>query len=196
MTSSRNKTPTKLPQLKKSGKHRLSRIALPIFVIGAVTISLFDYGALRNLGIIVSGSSVGKADRTMTITDSKIDFGRIAINKQVLLNQDDYKITAREIRDGKRGTEVKVLIENNSSENIAVYVKYLSVNGYKVKPIFFCDVIAGKKANDFIVILNSSLDELGINEIVELKLSFMFYDMESGDELYRTEISKIRTRLT
>ena len=74
---------------------------------------------------------------------------RETVEEQVLLDQDDIKITLKSLDfDGFYGPELKVLIENNSDKSIIVQTRDSSVNDIMIETMFSCNVAAGKKAND------------------------------------------------
>ena len=80
------------------------------------------------------------------------------IEETVILDKDGIKITAKSINyDGWAGPEIKVLIENNSSENVTIQTRRFSINGIMIDPTFSVDISAGKKANDAISISTSDL---------------------------------------
>lgn len=73
--------------------------------------------------------------------------GQASIAETVLVDESDIKITATGLdADGFLGVEVKLLIENNSDQDLTFQARNVSVNGYMVEPIMSADVAAGKKA--------------------------------------------------
>ena len=86
-----------------------------------------------------------EAEKEETSAD---DATAVSIEEQVLYDENDIKITATGIEDGWLGTELKLLIENNTDQSITVQAKNANVNGYMVTTMMSADVAAGKKAND------------------------------------------------
>lgn len=104
-----------------------------------------------------SGESEAETPRKATIAES------------VLVDESDIKITATEIDYSSfMGPELKLLIENNSDQNLTVQVRDTSVNGCMVSTTISADVASGKKANDGISILSSSLEKNAIETIADI----------------------------
>lgn len=82
-----------------------------------------------------------------------------ALKKQdnVIYDNNGIKITCLGTEEDIFGTNVKLHIENNSGKDYTFHVKDVSVNGYMVDPLFSCDVNDGKKANDELSFLQTSL---------------------------------------
>jgi hypothetical protein len=84
--------------------------------------------------------------------------GDITIEEQVLVEQDGIKITALNyVRDDIWGDGIKVLIENDSEQDVMVGCDALIVNDYMIDDLFGSEVAAGKKANDVIYLSSSEL---------------------------------------
>ena len=92
------------------------------------------------------------ADQSTTQeSESTAETTAVTIENTVLLDQDGLIITAKELVDDSIwGMGVKVLIENNTEENLGVQCNSLIVNNYMITDLFSCSVAAGKKANDTI----------------------------------------------
>lgn len=96
----------------------------------------------------------------------------------VAVDQNGIKIVMKKVQveNSDNGADIYVYIENNSSQNITVQVKEMSINGYMIDPIFSCDVLAGKKAYDIITFLENELEKNDISSIDEIELSFDIFD--------------------
>lgn len=104
------------------------------------------------------------------------------IEEFVLLDEKSVKITAKNIDySGLFGPEIKVLIENNSSQNLTVQARGTSVNGYMVETMFSADVAAGKKANDAITLLDEDLKTCGISTIADIELAFHVFKTDNWE---------------
>lgn len=113
---------------------------------------------------------------------------------QVLLDWSGLKITAKELTtDSIWGKGLKVLIENNSEQNLGVSCNALIVNDYMISDIFSKSVAAGKKSNDTIYLSSRQLRASGIDTIGEIELYFHIYDGDSYSGLYDSERVVIRT---
>ena len=84
------------------------------------------------------------------------------------------------------GSDVYIYAENNTSSNITIQSRDVSVNGFMVDPIFSCDIAAGKKAYDTITFFESDLEENGIQDITELELKFHIFSSDSWDTIHDT----------
>jgi len=116
------------------------------------------------------------------------------IEKIVLIDQNGVKITAKEIvNDSIWGKGIKLLIENDTDQNITVGCNSLVVNDYMVSNLFASTVAAGKKANDELTFYSSDLESAGITQIEEIEVSFNVYNSDTYDDIFDTDIVKIRT---
>lgn len=142
------------------------------------------------------GESPEGADTAAEKTDKgtgNIDASDVTIEEQVLYDANDIKITATGLEDGLFGTELSLLIENNSSQNITVQARNANINGYMVDTMMSADVAAGKKANDSLTFETTSLKECGIDTIATIEFSFVIIDFDSFEDIYNTDIITINT---
>jgi hypothetical protein len=93
------------------------------------------------------------------------------------------------------GTELKLLIENDSSQSITVQARNASVNGYMVDTLLSSDVASGKKANDSLTFETSGLNECGIKSIATMEFYFHIIDSESWDDIIDTDVISIDTSI-
>lgn len=169
-----------------------------IFKISAIIIVLLVIAA----AVFGNGSSDSEADKkissvnTGTSATKETDGGaatEVAIDEQVLFDSNDIKITATGMEDGLFGTELKLSIENNSSQGITVQANKANVNGYMVTTIMSAEVAAGKKTNDSLTFETSGLKECGIESIATMEFSFHIFDTESWEDIVDTDMIKIET---
>lgn len=106
-----------------------------------------------------------------------------------VLEQDGISITIQELDSEESfwGADVYVYIENNSSRNITVQARSVSINGFMVEPIFSPEVVAGKKAFNSITFMESDLSNNGITSIDEMEISFHVFETESMDTILDSE---------
>ncbi|MBP0965005.1 MAG: catabolite control protein A [Oscillospiraceae bacterium] len=106
------------------------------------------------------------------------------IEETVLIDEDDIKITAKELVYTGGLAEVKLTIENNSDQDLSFLCATISyccnsVNGYMAGEGYLnCEVAAGKKANDSISFNTDELLLHGITEISDIELGFFTRDEE------------------
>lgn len=135
------------------------------------------------------------ADQSTTQeSESTAETTAVTIENTVLLDQDGLIITAKELVDDSIwGMGVKVLIENNTEENLGVQCNSLIVNNYMITYLFSCSVAAGKKANDTIYLSSSGLEAAGITTISDIVISFHVYDSDTYDTLFDTDEIELKT---
>lgn len=150
----------------------------------------------------VSLAACGGGDGELLLPDSSGDVGgsqnaqQATVAPAVILEQKDLKIQVKELdTDSLFGTELKLLIENNSDKNLTVQCRNVSVNGYMVETMFSADVAAGKKANDAITFLSADLERSGITQIADLEFSFHVFTTEDWDAYLDSEQIQVKTSL-
>ena len=89
------------------------------------------------------------------------------------------------------GSSVVVYIENNSSKNVTVQTRDVSVNGFMVDAIFSQDVVIGKKAVTDITFMSTELEENEITTVEDVELSFHIFESDSWDTIVDTDVVKI-----
>lgn len=115
-----------------------------------------------------------------------------AIEEQVILDEADIKITAKELAEDEfNGTVLKILVENNSSEEINVSVMDCSINGIMYDAYVGSTVSAGKKSNEEIQ-FSGLADDTIIEEIKEIEFSFDIYNGDY-DTIVETDLITIET---
>lgn len=140
------------------------------------------------------GTDTADAEEQVKEATKEITADDVAIEEQVLLEQDGIKITAKELsNDSFWGPEVKLLVENTSSQSVTVQLRDVSVNGIMMEPMFSTDVAAGKKVNDSITFMNSEFEEAGITIIQNMEFSFHVFDTESWDTVFDSETIYLAT---
>lgn len=120
---------------------------------------------------------------------------KVTIEEQVLYDENDIKITATGMEDSLFGTDLKLLIENNSGKSITVQARNSNVNGYMVDTMMSADVASGKKANDSLTFQTSGLKDSGIEQIAEMEFSFYIFDSDTWDTILETDLITVRTSI-
>lgn len=155
------------------------------------------------LGCGSSGSGGDKDITSVTNPDSEKETGEtdqetssaVTIEEQVLFEGNDFKITATGIEDGLFGTDLKLLIENNSSQNITVQARNSNVNGFMVETMMSADVAAGKKANDSLTFETTGLKDCGIDSIATIEFSLHIMNSESWEDIVVTDTIVVNTSI-
>lgn len=120
---------------------------------------------------------------------------KATIEETVLLDESGVKITAKslDLDSSWAGPELKLVIENNSGQDLTVQARNTSVNGYMVETIMSVDVVNGKKANDSLTFMESSLEMCNIKTIADIEFSFYIFDSESWDEYLESDPIVVKT---
>ena len=115
--------------------------------------------------------------------DSDASSEESADGEKVLYDADGIKITYTGISNStllsQKRTNLDMLIENNSDEDIYVQVRNFAANGHAVGTVFSPRVSAGEEKSDKISIKDDELEENGIEELEAVE--FKFYIFEAGD---------------
>ncbi len=143
-----------------------------------------------------SGSSSDSENENISSdTTTKQEDVSVTIDEEVIFDQNDVVITAKEIvTDSIWGQGIKVLIENNSSSDVTVSCDALAVNGYMLTDFLYETVTAGQKANSTIYCLSSELKNAGISGIGEVDIWFYLLNPDTYERIYEaSEPSIIKT---
>ena len=149
---------------------------------------------------IQSDSSV---QATNTAAESKDDVNSetqtpvsadITIDETEIYNANGIVITATEISESWLGTEITINITNDSTQNIIVSSRDLSVNGYMM-PLsgLYCDVAAGKKAVESLTLSYSELAQAGIETIADIEFALNIYNSDTYVDIDNTSLIKLST---
>lgn len=132
---------------------------------------------------------------SLTEAAEKSEISKVTIDETVLYEQNQVKITAREMYYDSDWDElgVKVLIENGSDKDLNISCNDPIVNNYMVMDYFSCFVAAGKKANDIIDLPAHELRACGIEAITDIVLNFEAGKANSYDVLFETGEIQIKT---
>lgn len=89
------------------------------------------------------------------------------------------------------GKGVLFYIFNGTDDEILVTSEDVSVNGFMVDDLLFCTVLPGKHAVDAATLLNSSLEENGIEEIESVELYFHIINYNTFRTIVDTDPIKV-----
>lgn len=116
-------------------------------------------------------SAAGETKETQQKNPEKAEIG-----ETVLVDEAGVKITAKELDlNGLFGPELKLLIENESGEDLTIQTRNTSINGYMVDTMMSEDVVNGKKVNADLTFLKSDLKSCGIETIADMEVSFHIF---------------------
>lgn len=118
----------------------------------------------------------------------------VTIEEQVLYDEDGIKITAKEyVTDSIWGDGIKVLLENDTENDIMISCDALIVNDYMIHDLFASDVAAGKKANSTIYLASSELKAAGIDNVGRIEIYFHASDSDSYENIFSGAYAEIET---
>ena len=101
------------------------------------------------------------------------------IAEQVLYDQNDIVITATGITDiTDYNYQIELLVENGSDSDIDITPEYGSVNGYMTSMSLYCEVPSGRESYSVLRIDLESLEEAGIETVMEIEFCFEIQDTE------------------
>lgn len=174
-------------------------VVVGLIIIAAIAIGSgsSDSGEKKEIASVSNGSSESgdavEVEETEDSSEEKAASDAVTIEEQVVYDADDIKITAKGLEDGLFGTELTLLIENNSSKDVTVQARNANVNGYMVTTMMSADVAAGKKANDALTFETSGLKDCGIDTIATMEFSFHIFETDSWDKSVDTDVIKLET---
>lgn len=118
----------------------------------------------------------------------------ITIDETEIYNANGIIITATKISEGWLGTDITINISNDSTQNIIVSSRDLSVNGYMM-PLsgLYSDVAAGKKAVESLTLSYSELAQAGIETIADIEFSLNISNSETFVDIDNTSLIKLST---
>lgn len=101
---------------------------------------------------------------------------------EVLAEYDGITVTSKGLAFGDDCAAIIVQIDNQSDQDIVVQTRDFSVNDYMTRAAFSPDVLAGKKAKEYIRIFDDELAKNGIKreeiEDIEFKIEILTPDFE------------------
>ena len=122
------------------------------------------------------------------------DTVEITVAETVLYEADGVKVTATGYEEGWMGPEIKVLVENESSQNVLITAVSVSANGYMMPSAsLYAEVAAGKKANESISLMASELDQSGIETLSELQFRLQVSDSETWETITTSDLITLTT---
>ena len=109
----------------------------------------------------------------------------------LLYDENNVKIYFTGISYVRGNTKLNVYIENNSDKNLMIQVDKFTVNDFVVNTLFSSHVPIGKKNNDDITILKSSLEKNNITEFNSVEFTFNIINDDDWSDNVNTEPIKL-----
>ena len=112
----------------------------------------------------------------------------------LLVDEAGVRITAKGFDEGGYfGPELKLLIENNTGENITVQAQDVSVNGFMTEVMLSAEVANGKKANDGMALSLSDMAAWGTEILADMEFSFHIFTTEDWETYLDTAPIQLTT---
>lgn len=146
--------------------------------------------------IVTSDQGGKETEDGKSTSEQKADSesGKVTIEEQELVNQNDIVVTAKEyVNDAIWGEGISLVLENNSTKDVTVSCSALIVNDYMITDLFVSEVAAGKKANETVYLSSSELKAAGIDTVGKVEIYFHVYDSASYDTIFDTDAVTIQT---
>lgn len=122
------------------------------------------------------------------------DPAEITVAETVIYDEGGVKVTVTGYADGWLGPEITFLLENNTQQNVLITTEDLSVNGFMMPyTSLYATVAPGKKSNETITLMNSTLKQSGITTVAELQFFLEIQDADTWDTLAVTDLISLPT---
>ena len=169
------------------------RKILPAFLLALVMVLSTACSSSEKTQPSDGSSSVAEDDGESSSVE-QIPGGEITIAETVLYEAEGVTITATGYEESWSGPQIKIVVENDTKQNLLVTVQSLSVNGYMMPTAsLYAQVAAGKKTNDAISLLSSELEQAGIDTIANLQFYLKIADSDSYDTLISSDLITLDT---
>ena len=185
--------------MKRNMKWIGAVLCLAVFAAMALRSGKPDSGETKQ---VVSNETSEKEDadeNASNNSDDSKDFvdssaAAVTINEQVLVDQDGIIVTATEyVTDRIWGDGIKLLLENNSEQDVTIGCNALIVNDYMITDLFSSGIAAGKKSNETLYFSSTQLKAAGIENVGKIEIYFHIYDSSTYDTVFDPECVVIQT---
>ena len=178
--------------MKKLSKGKKIAIAVAVLLIIGIAAGGSDEEKETNTGTQTEKSTT-KDNTSKDATTSET----ATIESQEIFNQNGIVITTNGYEPSSLSDpEIKLIIENNSTQNVTIQTRNSSVNGYMIDFQISCEVAAGKKANDTISISRSELNASGVKAVANIEFNFHIFDTDTWDTIVDSEVVTLNTSLS
>lgn len=173
----------------------ISAVALAVSLAACSISSSGDVQKPSDVSIGGTGAPTNSSDASSgTEETQRPEELEATIDEIVLVDESGVKITAKSLnKDALFGPEVKMLIENDSGKDLTFQCRNASVNGYMAETMMSVDVVNGKKANDALTFMGSSLEACGISTIADMEFSFHIFTTDDWKTYLDTPQIQIKT---
>lgn len=121
----------------------------------------------------------------------------VTITEMEIYNEGGITVTVKKLESSLFGPTISVTASNDTDKNIRITARDLSVNSYMMSSSgLYCEVAAGKKANDEINLMSSELKEAGIDTIAQVQFYLHISDTDSYETIDDSELITIDTSVS
>ena len=136
-------------------------------------------------------SNAGNEEQNNNGSNASVD---VTLVETEVYNKDGIVVTATKIEDDLFGPTVTFSISNDSSKNVIVTTRSLSVNGYMMEASgLYSEVAAGKKAMESLILMSAELDQAGIDTVADIEFYINISDSETYMDIETSDLVKLST---
>ena len=175
---------------------------IAIMVVGMISISTIACGGTETSDSSnqETTESVAEDSTESAETESEeetVTSSEITLAEQEVYNDNGIVVTVTGIDTTSMwGTDISVLVENSSEQNVTVQTRNGSINGYMMDFQMSCDVAAGKKANDSITIMSEDLEISGVDTVSSIEFTLTMFDSDSWNDIATSDTISLTTNVT
>lgn len=169
-------------------KKRITYFICAIFLMGMLTGCGSKDPGKDPTNVTPNNNNNAQTEQTTDSLNTKAN-----IEEKVIVDRDGIKITAKSISYDYSGANIKVLIENNTSQDITVQARDFSINGIMVDPSMSTDVASGKKSNSTISVYDSDLEQAKITTIKDIEFGLTVFNSDSWDDIFEEKGITLQT---
>ena len=121
------------------------------------------------LTMVGCGKSKKEETAPKTVTNKSTSITKANISEKVIMEEEGIKVTAKSISYTGNSADIKLLIENNTENDLSFSSNLLSVNGIMIDSGLYANVAAGKKSNETISLYNEDLKQANIEALKDIE---------------------------
>lgn len=121
------------------------------------------------LTMVGCGKSKKEETAPKAVTNKSTSITKANIEEKVIMEEEGIKVTAKSISYTGNVTDIKLLIENNTENDLNFSANLLSVNGIMIDSGLYANVAAGKKSNESISLYNEDLKQANIEALKDIE---------------------------
>ncbi len=136
----------------------------------------------------------GTQEETVTAVTDATEKTEVTIEETVLYSENGVTVTATALENSLFGPTIRITATNESDKNLVITTQRLSVNGYMMTTSsLYCDVAAGKKANDELMLMSAELEQTGIETVGEVAFTLHISDSDTYETVADSDLITLKT---